>query len=191
MYGLVNRAIEDLVVSIAGAETWKRIRAEAGVEDLQLLDTTNYSDDITYRLVASASEVLELSAEDVLHAFGRHWVLYTGREGWANLFAASGDDFVDFLRNLDEMHSRVNTAMPDGRMPEFTLLAEEGRHVLEYRSDREGLAPMVVGILSGLAEQFGESWSIEHVGLREEHGFDRFHLTRVALPHSDELHDAA
>ena len=191
MYGLINRAIADLVVSSAGDETWKRVKADAGLEDLQFLDTSNYPDDVTYRLVASASTVLGQPAEALLHAFGRHWVLYTGRQGWADLFAASGDDMLEFLRSLDEMHARVNVAMPEGRMPEFTLLEEAGGYVLEYRSERDGLGPMVVGILSGLAEQFGEAWSVEHVDRREQHGLDRFRLVRIAQALPRDLSDAA
>jgi len=191
MYGMVNRAIEDLIVSSAGTDTWEQIKLKAGLENLQFLDSSNYEDDITYKLVAAASVVLDQPPYDVLHAFGRHWVLYTGREGWASLFNVAGSDFISFLEQLDEMHARVSTAMPEGKMPEFTLIRKDGNFDLEYRSEREGLAPMVVGILSGLAEQFNEAWEIEHIGHRSESGLDRFQLTSVPNVGLDERSDAA
>lgn len=188
---MVNRAIEDLIVSSAGSDTWENIKRRAGLENLQFLDSSNYEDDITYKLVAAASEVLDQPPYDVLHAFGRHWVLYTGREGWANLFNIAVGDFISFLEQLDEMHARVSTAMPHGSMPEFTLIHQDGYFNLEYRTEREGLAPMVVGILSGLAEQYDESWAVEHTGHRQHLGFDRFQLTRVSQQNIDVTSNAA
>ena len=178
MYGLVNKAVEDLVISSAGLETWQRVKAHAALENLQLLDTTNYEDEVTYSLVHSASAILDMPVDVLLHAFGRHWVLYTGEAGWAKLFSAGGDDFVSFLENLDEMHARVNMAMPDGRMPGFSLTENNTGFMLDYHSSRQGFAPMVLGVLEGLAEQFEEDWTFEHVDTREQHGLDTFQLIR-------------
>ena len=191
MYGLVNKAIEDLVISRAGEETWHRIKENAGVQELHILDTTSYDDQVTYDLVRAASEVLEQPAEDILFSFGKHWVMYTGKNGWANLFAASGTDFISFLRNLDDMHARVNAAMPEGRMPEFTLIEKDGVFQLEYRSQRDGLAPMVSGILVGLAEQYNESWDVKHIDHRNQCGIDRFLLARKDVQSSADVKDAA
>lgn len=191
MYGIVNKAMEDLVVSSAGEESWQKIKALAGLQELQILESSNYDDDITNRLLSAASQVLEQSVDDLLYAFGNHWVMYTGREGWVSLFSASGDDLISFLMNLDDMHARVNAAMPEGKMPEFTLFEKDGAYQLEYRSSREGLAPMVAGILSGLAEQFDESWDIKHIDQREHRGFDTFLLERLAKSESDDLQDVA
>jgi len=191
MYGLVNKAIEDLVISTAGETEWQRIKTSAGLDDLHLLDTSLYPDEITYKLVASASKTLKQSPEEILHAFGRHWVLYTGRQGWASLFAATGDSLIDFLGNLNEMHARVHTSMPEAQMPEFHLLKANEGYILEYHSDRVGLAPMVDGILSGLAEQFGESWSIELLERHEQHNCDRFQLIKNVSASTQDLHDAA
>ena len=191
MYGLVNKAIEDLVTSSAGEETWLKIKEHAGLQELQILDSSNYDDEVTYKLVDAASEILQQPPEAILHSFGKHWVLYTGKEGWSTLFAASGEDMISFLQNLDDMHARVNVAMPEGRMPEFTLHQIDGTYQLEYRSERDGLAPMVGGILVGLAEQFGEVWDIEHTDQRDQCGLDRFRLTRVGLRASGDLQDAA
>jgi len=191
MYGLVNKAIEDLVVSSAGEETWQKIKEHAALQELQFLDSYNYDDEVTYKLVASASEVLQQPAEDILHAFGKHWILYTGREGWASLFAASGDCMISFLQCLDDMHARVKVAMPEGRMPEFTLIEKDDTYHFEYRSGRDGLAPMVGGIICGLAEQFDEAWHVDHIDSKESCGVDRFLLTRIENSVSDDQQDAA
>jgi len=191
MYGLVNKAIEDLVISSAGEAVWQRIKSSAGLDDLYLLDTSIYPDETTYQLVTAASETLGQSPEEILHAFGRHWVLYTGRQGWATLFAATGESLIDFLGNLNELHARVHTSMPEAQMPEFHLLEADEGYILEYHSHREGLAPMVDGILSGLAEQFGESWSIELLERSAQHHCHRFQLIQNASSNTQDLQDAA
>ncbi len=176
MYGMVNRAIEDLVVSSAGVEVWNEVRQAADVEPDGFLDSASYDDDVTYRLVAAASKVLQQPAEDILRAFGRHWILYTGKEGWASVFDLGGDNMVDFINGLDNMHARVQIALPDAQMPQFSVVECDGYLELTYRSIRTGFAPMVLGLLDGLAEQFDESWDIEHVVEKTETQDDIFHL---------------
>ena len=75
MYGMVNKAVQDLLIANHGMEVWLRIKARAGVEDEVFISTQAYPDEVTYRLVGAASEVLGLSAAQVLHEFGRWWVL--------------------------------------------------------------------------------------------------------------------
>jgi len=76
-------------------------------------------------------------------------------------------------------------------MPEFTLIEKDGFFQFEYRSEREGLAPMVSGILVGLTEHFEEHWKIEHVDQKSQCGIDRFLLTRRDVHSVNELDDAA
>lgn len=194
MYGMVNRAIEDLVVATAGEDAWGEILSAVELEPGGFNDSESYDDALTYQLVAAASEVTGQSPESILHAFGRHWILYTGREGWGAIFDAAGDNFIDFIRQLDSMHSRVQLAMPDLRMPSFTVLGTDtdGQYIVEYRSEREGLSPMVTGLLTGLAEKFNESWAIEQTGYRSESGYDSFTLVNTAEGSvSEESADAA
>lgn len=165
MYGMVNRAIMDLAVSIGGRATWERICGEAGLPPQSFGNTTVYDDAVTYDLVDAAATVLRLSPEAVLEAFGRHWILFTGRQGWGPLFDMAGDNLEEFVEGLDALHARVQASMPECRMPSFAVSSEDdGGLRVEYRSQRSGLAPMVSGLLGGLAEFFDEEWQIEHIG---------------------------
>ena len=89
MYGLINKAVRGLVLEIAGADAWSRIRHAAQVEDDDFISMEGYDDAVTYRLVGAASEELGLSPEAVLEAFGKYWVDYTADEGYAMLKAGS------------------------------------------------------------------------------------------------------
>ncbi|MFK7997336.1 MAG: heme NO-binding domain-containing protein [Granulosicoccus sp.] len=179
MYGMINSAIEDLVVTSAGVDVWNNIKQNAGIELSVFIDSAQYSDDITYKLVEAASETLGQSPEEILHAFGRHWTLYTGKEGWASVFDLGGDNMIDFINGLDSMHARVQIALPDAQMPEFSVVENADHLELTYRSPRPKLAPMVLGLLDGLAEQFEESWQVEHISEKSTKGCDIFHLRQI------------
>ena len=62
MYGLVNKAVEDLVCSKFGEETWNKILEEAGVDVDSFVSMEAYPDAVTYKLIHAASTVLETDA---------------------------------------------------------------------------------------------------------------------------------
>lgn len=181
MYGMVNRAIMDLVVASADLETWDLVCQRAGLSSTKFSNTTVYDDSVTYDLVAAASEVLDLNPKQVLESFGRHWILFTGQEGWGPLFDMAGPDLRSFVEGLDAMHARVQASMPECRMPSFSVTTDtDGSLDVAYQSEREGLEPMVLGLLAGLAEHFDEQWSVEETGPNEDGSAVMFKLCPVA-----------
>ena len=78
------------------------------------------------------------------------------------------------LDNLDAMHARIGGTMPELVPPSFSREEQEdGSSLLHYYSKREGLAPMVVGLVKGLAKRFGTEVEIECLG-EEAPGHQRF-----------------
>jgi hypothetical protein len=176
MYGLVNKAVQDLVCSRFGEDTWQAIKRKANVDDAMFVSMEAYPDQITYNLVGAASEVLGASPDDILKAFGEHWILFTAREGYGDLLRMGGASFLSFVQNLDNLHARVGLSFPELRPPEFRCTdIERGSVRLHYFSSREGLTAMVVGLLNGLGKMFNTELSIEHVAKRSEGaGHDEF-----------------
>jgi hypothetical protein len=155
MHGLVNQGVHDLAIQLGGEQLWREIRAAAGIDEETFIGMESYPDDVTWRLVEAASRVLGISTAEVLQAFGRHWILYTARRGYGPIFDTMGRTLTEFLGNLDAMHARLSLSMPDLRPPSFVCEERnDGQIRLEYRSDRPGLAPMVIGLLNGLGELF-------------------------------------
>ena len=161
MYGMVNQVVQDMVLQLSGGpELWAAISERAGL-DLEFVAMDNYDDAITSELVAAASEILGLTSNEVLEAFGGHWIRYTAEQGYGAMLGAMGRTLPQFLGNLDSMHSRIALNMPELRPPSFSCEElGEGQLVLRYWSDRQGLAPMVTGILKGLAERFALDVSV-------------------------------
>ena len=169
MYGLVNKAIQDMVCSRFGEETWKEIKHKAEVDVDVFLSMEGYPDDITHKLVKAASIILGLSASDIMQAFGEFWVQYTAEEGYGEMMDMSGDRLPEFLENLDNLHARVGVSFPNLQPPSFECTdMEENSLSLHYRSDREGLTPMILGLVQGLGNRFDTEVDITQTQNRDE-----------------------
>lgn len=158
MYGLVNQAIRDLVLSSFDRTIWSNICRHANVHQDHFQDLKSYPDQLTYALVAGASAELSLPSAEVLREFGKHWVKYTGRVGHHEVFDSfppSKDGLLAFLDQLDDLHARIMMAMPDLLPPQIACTkVTESSFRVHYGSTRVGLEPMVIGLLEGLLELF-------------------------------------
>ncbi|MEM6252940.1 MAG: heme NO-binding domain-containing protein [Cyanobacteria bacterium P01_D01_bin.156] len=178
MYGLINRAIQDMVCEHYGVSLWEEVKLRADVEESRFLVLHSYPDDMTHRLVKAASDVLQLSSSEIMAAFGRYWVEYTGKAGYKELIEMAGDTLPDFLSNLDELHSRVGVQFPELKPPEFSCDQIDGQNIeLHYQSTRDGLAPMVLGLLEGVGDRFHQSVQVTQVEDRQDGAdHDVFHV---------------
>ncbi len=165
MYGLVNKAIQDLVCEKFGEDKWQEIKKLSGFEDDFFIGLQSYPDALTYTLVKNASRILGADASIVMETFGEYWILYTVNEGYGDMMELAGDNLPDFLNNLDMLHNRLNNIMPHLVAPQFSTRNETSNSIeLEYRSHREGMAPMVVGLLRGLGKRFElENYTINQI----------------------------
>lgn len=155
MHGLVNQGVQDLVVQLGGEDLWAAIKQRAGVEFETFVGMDVYPDEITERLVLAVSQTLDITRAQVLRAFGKHWILYTGRKGYGAVFETMGRTLPQFLGNLDAMHARLSLSIPHLEPPSFVCeQTGPSRLRLEYYSHRRWLAPMVVGLIDGLGEVF-------------------------------------
>ncbi|MBM3847543.1 MAG: heme NO-binding protein [Verrucomicrobia bacterium] len=169
MYGLVNKAVEELVVSNFGEEKWELIKTKAGVDVDVFISNDGYPDEITYKLVGAAVEVLGIPAEQILIAFGEHWVLQTAAKSYGPMMKAGGDTLRDFLVNLPNFHSRVAMIYPHLQPPRFecTDVTEDGLH-LHYHTHRPGLTAFVTGLLQGLGKYYHTPCTSEVIARKEE-----------------------
>jgi len=164
MYGLVNKAIKDLVVTNYGEETWLEIARNAGFDESEFVGLQSYPDKLTYDLVHHASIVLKSDAPVILEAFGEYWITYTAEEGYGELMELSGSSFPEFLANLDMLHARMSNIMPHLAPPLFTTRNEKANSLeLEYRSHRAGLTPMLFGLIKGLGKRFNLNCRIKQI----------------------------
>jgi predicted hydrocarbon binding protein len=169
MYGLVNKAIQDMVCSRFGEETWKQIKHKAEIEVDVFISMEGYPDDITHRLVKAASIILGISAAEIMQLFGEYWVQYTSEEGYGEMMDMCGDTLPEFLENLDNLHARVGVSFPKLKPPSFECTdIDKNSLSLQYYSSREGLSPMVIGLVKGLGTKLDTEVDIIQTQSRDE-----------------------
>jgi len=169
MYGLVNKAIEDMVCTYFSEDTWETIKQKAKVDIDAFSSMDAYPDDLTHKLVKAASQVLGMSSSEILQAFGEYWVLYTAQEGYGQMMDMAGDNLPEFLQNLDNLHTRVGLSFPQLKPPSFKCThMQKDSLQLHYHSSRQGLAPMVKGLVKGLGTRFKAEISITQTNSREQ-----------------------
>ena len=176
MYGLVNKAVQDLIVTQFGNDKWEEIKRKADIGVESFISMNPYPDEVTYNLIRAASEVLGLPPDEILEAFGEYWTVYTAREGYGEMLKLAGDSFVEFLQNLDNLHARVGLIFPKLKPPKFhcTDVTEESLR-LHYRSERAGLAPMIIGLVKGLGKLFDTEVNVSiDKGRTNGHGHNEF-----------------
>jgi len=167
MYGLVNKAIEELVVTEFGKDKWQLIKQKAGVDVEVFISNEGYSDDITYQLVGAASEVLGVTVRDVLIAFGEHWVLKTASHGYGVMMRSGGTTLKEFLIHLPNLHTRVQMIYPNLEPPRFECHdITETSMSLHYFTHRPGLTDFVVGLVQGLGKLYQTPATAKAVALK-------------------------
>jgi hypothetical protein len=177
MYGMINKAVKDLVVSKFSEQAWRSICQRAKIENDEFNSLETYPDSITYDLVAAASEELNIPGDQLLRAFGDYWITYTAEEGYGEMMDMFGKDLVSCLRNLNRMHSHMGSMMPDLQPPRFVVEEKENNTiVLRYFSRRQGLTPMIKGLLEGLARKYNTNIEIEHQVRPADCDHEVFHI---------------
>ncbi len=162
MYGIVNKAIQELVTQNFGADKWEAVKLESGVDVDYFLSNEPYNDDITYKLAGAASVVLGITVGQVLNAFGEWWILKTGKEKYGGLMEAGGSNLKEFLINLPLFHNRIMLMYPKLTPPEFRVSDIELNSIcIHYFSKREGLQEFVRGLLCGLGKMYNVNTTIE------------------------------
>jgi hypothetical protein len=169
MYGIVNKAIQELITQNFGADKWEAVKKESRVDVDYFLSNEPYDDDITYQFAGAASVVLGITTGQVLNAFGEWWILKTGKEKYGGLMEAGGNNLKEFLVNLPVFHNRIMLIYPKLTPPEFKVSNIEINSIyIHYYSKREGLQEFVRGLLSGLGKMYNVDTTIELIQSRDE-----------------------
>jgi hypothetical protein len=164
MYGIIHRAVRDLVIETAGTDAWAQLCASKGISSHIFEPMDSYSDEQTYGLIIATAEFIGRPLDEILFQFGVYWVKVTAPRDYGMIFHITGGDLFEFLEGLDAMHERIVLTFANLQMPYFSLeRVDEATARLHYRSSRPGLAPFVLGLLDGLAQHFQADALVEHL----------------------------
>jgi len=168
MYGIVNKAIEDLVKTNFGEEKWELIKNRSGIDIDFFISNEPYNDDITFKLAESVAIEMNITLYEVFVAFGEWWIIKTGQEKYGCLLDAGGQNLKEFLVNLPMFHNRIMLIYPKLTPPEFKVSnVEERSIIIHYFSKRLGLQGFVWGLLVGLGKVYKTPAIIELLESRD------------------------
>ncbi|XP_058885170.1 guanylate cyclase soluble subunit beta-2 [Acipenser ruthenus] len=157
MYGFINTCLKSLVIEKFGEETWEKLRTQAEVQDT-FMTYQVYDDDITVKLVTEACKMLNVSAEVVLKLFGEYFFNFCKLSGYDRMLRTLGGNLMEFIENLDALHSFLSLSYQEMNAPSFRAeRREDGEMLLHYYSDRRGLYHIVPGIIEAVAKDFFNS----------------------------------
>jgi hypothetical protein len=172
MYGIVNKAIEELVIANFGEAKWDTVKAVSGIDVDYFISNEPYDDAITYQLAGAVASEMNMSVDEVLVVFGEWWILKTSKERYGSLMTAGGSDLRAFLLHLPDFHTRVMLMYPRLTPPEFQVSDVAANSIcVHYYSQREGLQAFVRGLLQGLSKLYETETDIELIQSRDD-GFD-------------------
>ena len=174
---MINKAIRTLVIREAGEEVWEQVLVASGIDEDVFEDLEGYDDGVTFSLVGAVSETLGVPPGDVLEMFGVYWATDVAPKGYGEYFEAFGDDFKSFVAGLDEMHVRITKMLPSLVPPAFDIEELGENHFkVHYVSQRDGLAPLAVGMLKGVALHFGGEADIKQIEYKGTDDHDVFEV---------------
>jgi hypothetical protein len=127
-----------------------------------------YDDDITDRVIDALTRVLGRERADVLEDFGTFVVSESRLQSVRKLLRFGGDNYVEFLQSLEDVHDRAKIALPDLDVPNFELQTHsDTQFTLHYEFDKLGFGAVFLGLLRGMADDYGALILIEHLPMRE------------------------
>jgi len=116
-------------------------------------------------MVIALSKRSGLLVPDLVQAFGNH--LFTVFANNYSQFFDNVPDAFTFLYGIEEViHAEVIKLYPDAELPKFQCKRDGNILYLTYQSQRH-LADLAEGLISGSAEYFGETFSVNRDELDE------------------------
>ena len=97
-----------------------------------------------------------LDHSTLLEMFGEQFLHWCAEYGQSQTLKLLGRSLQDFLGNLDSLHDHVSTLYPQMVAPSFRCSPgrRPGEFLLHYHSQREGLEPLVTGLVKAIAREY-------------------------------------
>eukprot|EP00559_Dactyliosolen_fragilissimus_P009842 CAMPEP_0184855690 /NCGR_PEP_ID=MMETSP0580-20130426/842_1 /TAXON_ID=1118495 /ORGANISM="Dactyliosolen fragilissimus" /LENGTH=695 /DNA_ID=CAMNT_0027350255 /DNA_START=61 /DNA_END=2148 /DNA_ORIENTATION=- len=187
MFGWINDCTESLVTEKFGVDKWHEIKKKGGCEvaDGAFIRHQYYTDASTVSLVVAASEVLGLTVDQVLEAFGQYFMEFTRKNGYENLLSCQGSNLRLWLSNLNALHDHLQSSLPQGFVAPVFWVEDDQTFkdciLLHYFSERGSLlVPIVVGIVKEIASfHFQLEIKMERLQLQGEKEDVKFTTWRI------------
>ena len=165
MHGLINRSLQLFLRDTYGPEAWIAIAeaADLGFENFEAM--LMYDVAQTEAVLRAAVAYLGNPEEMVLEDLGTYLVSHSDMLVVRRLLRFGGENFVDFLHSLDELHDRARLAVADFLLPVLEVLDHSASDfTLTVVHECPGFGHVMVGVLRAMADDYGALAMLEHQG---------------------------
>jgi predicted hydrocarbon binding protein len=164
MYGVIFHFLRNYVIdNHGGKDTWRALLDATGHKIDKFNPITEYPDADVVALATTASEMLKLPLATVLEDFGA----YTGKQlvTFYKMYVKSGWKTFDVIENAgSSIHSAINHYNETRKPPRVEAKRTSDEELVIHYSSKRKLCPVVRGIVRGLGEHFGETFSVKETG---------------------------
>lgn len=156
MYGLIHRALQCFAQDIYGEDLWAAVVAEAGLPVQEFEAMLVYPDSYLDDVLTALSNQLDRTPLQVSEDVGAYLVTHKRMETVRRLLRFGGTTYEEFVLSLDDLHDRVNLALPDLDLPrlEVEVYSQTSISVL-LEFSRQGFGAVLLGIMRAMADDYG------------------------------------
>lgn len=176
MHGLMNRAIQGFLRDVYGADLWSGVARAAGLGTDGFEAMLHYDDSLTVRVLDQASRALGRARETILEDIGTWLVASQAGQPLRRLLRFGGVGFTDFLHSLEDLPGRGRLALPDLGLPALRLQEPQPGIYLLTCEGLAGFGHVLVGLLRGMADDYGALVLLDHEGGDDGSETVRIHL---------------
>ena len=97
MLGVVNKAIEEFVITVHGGAVWQEVLRDIGTAGFRFEPMLMYEDEKSYALIRALSKRLSKPQQDILDDIGTYLVTPPNGGALRRLLRFSGSSFDDFF----------------------------------------------------------------------------------------------
>ncbi|MEO0321322.1 MAG: heme NO-binding domain-containing protein [Myxococcota bacterium] len=164
MKGTIVRCLEEVVRDNFSDEQWEEILVKAGHEaDREFTSSEDVPDADAVKMIGITAEVLGISADAAMEAFGMHWSTSYAPSIYDSYFQKASNA-REFLLSLDAIHVTITSTMENARPPRFTYdESDPTKLVMNYDSSR-GLVALMPGLAKGIGKYYGEEVEVSLEG---------------------------
>ncbi len=168
MHGLINRAVQAVVLSTYGEKRWNDIMDESGLGFTEFEAMLVYPEDQSSRMLRAVEKKLERPLPEILEDVGTFLVSNPQVEALRRLLRFGGVNYVDFLHSLDDLPDRARLAVSDLRLPGLELVEQApGQFDLLCQPGVPGYAQVLMGVLRAMADDYGALVILDQTGTQD------------------------
>ncbi len=161
MKGTIIKSVGKLVVEKFGEEKWEQCLNVNGFDtDHVFLVRDDVDDAIVMKIINSLPEILGLTIQDIIDAFGDYWVNVYSPQIY-HYYYQIYTSLKEFIFATPKIHNDITANIPNAVPPNFVFTWLNDKELkIEYYSKRN-MVDFAIALIRGLAKYYNEKIDIQ------------------------------